>query len=267
MSAVTALVVGLVAISASLVGLSELASSGLNTAEQPTTRPPTRTFDATSTASVSTTPVEPKVREIKVPARDDVPREATGATTPVPDKPSPAEPEPSLPEEGESTVVAATRPQNVDGFATVGVTWKHGVRLSPDDVAINVRTRTNNAWSEWTELETDEEDGPDRQSLESSGVQARPGTGALVVGDVDQVQLRAATIDGQPIPDLRLVVVDPGISKIKRESAAIDTAALGPSTGTNEPERATTSASSNGDEATLSAMKVGLPRLWLTPDL
>lgn len=67
-AAVTALLVGLVAISASLVGLSELASGGFSAPDEPSNGPRTPAFDATTMASVSTTPVEPKVREIKVPA-------------------------------------------------------------------------------------------------------------------------------------------------------------------------------------------------------
>ena len=121
-AAVTALLVGLVAISASLVGLGELASGGLSAPDAPSSGPRSPAFDATTMASVSTTPVEPKVREIKVPTSVEAPREAAGTSMPEPDRPS-AVPAPSVPE-AESAVVAATRPARIWPIFSVWVKEK-----------------------------------------------------------------------------------------------------------------------------------------------
>ncbi len=124
---------------------------------------------------------------------------------------------------GSTQLVA--QPEPVTGYGAVGVTWSPEERLADDDIALQVRTRTGEVWSEWTELGYDAEHGPDPDSPE--GRHSRPGTDALLVGEVDQVQVKAESTTAMPA-DLRLAVIDPGASaEVTRERPAIDTSSLG----------------------------------------
>ena len=58
------------------------------------------------------------------------------------------------------------------------------------------------------ELAYDADHGPDPASEE--GRKARPGSDVLLVGDVDQVQVRALSTDGTVPADMRMAVIDPG---------------------------------------------------------
>jgi uncharacterized protein with LGFP repeats len=101
-----------------------------------------------------------------------------------------------------------SKPQEVSGFAAVGVTWEHGEELAEDQIALQVRTRTGEEWSDWQDLEYHDEHGPDPDSAEARA--ARPGTEPTFVGEVDEVQVQART-DGVALPDdLSLALVDPG---------------------------------------------------------
>ncbi|ABL80919.1 MULTISPECIES: FG-GAP-like repeat-containing protein [unclassified Nocardioides] len=112
-------------------------------------------------------------------------------------------------------------PEAVVGYGAVGVTWAHGTELPEDAISLAVRTRTGASWSSWMDLEYDVEHGPDPGSVEAR--HARPGTDALLVGDVDQVQVRASSTGALP-PDLRLAVVDPGTAaRTAVEKPALDT--------------------------------------------
>lgn len=95
----------------------------------------------------------------------------------------------------------------VEGYGTVGVTWAHGAEVPEDGITVNVRTRTGDTWSEWTAADYHDEHGPDPASAE--GQRARPGTEAVLVGDVDQVQVKVETTDAAPA-DLEVAVIDPG---------------------------------------------------------
>jgi hypothetical protein len=110
-------------------------------------------------------------------------------------------------------------PEAVTGYGAVGVTWAHGTTVPEDDIALAVRTRTGTTWSDWMDLGYDSEHAPDPDSPE--GRHARPGTDALLVGDVDQVQVRAATTGTLPA-DLKLAVIDPG----EAASSAVERPAL-----------------------------------------
>ena len=112
-------------------------------------------------------------------------------------------------------------PEAVVGYGAVGVTWAHGTTVPEDAISLAVRTRTGASWSRWMDLEYDLEHGPDPGSREAR--HARPGTDALLVGDVDQVQVRASSTGALP-PDLRLAVVDPGsAARTAVEKPALDT--------------------------------------------
>ncbi|HWJ65975.1 MAG TPA: N-acetylmuramoyl-L-alanine amidase [Nocardioides sp.] len=122
----------------------------------------------------------------------------------------------------------------VDGYGTVGVTWAPGSTVEDDAIEIEVRTRTGEEWSGWTTAEYHDEHGPDPSTAE--GKRARPGTDALLVGDVDAVQVRVATEEAAPA-DMKIAVIDPGRAKATaKEQPAIDTADVD---GTGDPATGT----------------------------
>ncbi|MGO4255840.1 FG-GAP-like repeat-containing protein [Marmoricola sp. RAF53] len=173
-------------------------------------------------AYVAESPVTPQVREVKV-----APLRAT-AQKPVSQpvrKPVQAQARTARKASGPArTLAAVSSPTKVHGYATVGVTWKSGTRLAEDQIAVQVRTQKDGVWSGWTTAAYHDEHGPDAGSAESRRI--RPGTDAVVVGDVDAVQMRAETTDGQAPSDLELAVIDPGQTAEKKAPAAIDTAEL-----------------------------------------
>ena len=229
-----------------------------------------------STAQVDTAPVTPKVREVKIAPRASArsnDQAGTGSSSPsgspsgtpsATASPSPKSPpsraERRTPETevvGGKTVVAQSDPQDVSGYATVGVTWKHGVQYAETQVAFQVRTRTHGRWSQWTKVDYHDEHGPDGDAGELKPG-ARPGTDALVIGDVDKVQMRAESASGDEIPELQLAVIDPGTGTTAKERPAIDTGKLADSSkaGAEKASDAAYETEARGDTATLSAMKV-----------
>jgi hypothetical protein len=245
---------------------------------------PAPTADA---APVDTAPVTPKVRSVKVSGIDGTgtgrvrpqarvapsgapsaaPQTSPGAHTADVAPPAPKPTEETL---GSQRLVALSAPQDVRGYATVGVTWKHGVNYDEDNITVEVRTEKDGTWSEWAAAGYHDDHAPDATEEAQSGV--RPGTDALVVGDVDQVQMRAYTTNGVTPPDLELAVVDPGAGTLVKEAPAIDTSKLpssAPATGAGAAGEPAASESSDGsaatgtpastdggDEIALSAMKV-----------
>jgi hypothetical protein len=120
---------------------------------------------------------------------------------------------------GASEVTSQALP--VTGYGAVGVTWQHGAAYDEDAIAVEARTRDADGWTEWTAIEYHDEHSPDPDSPE--GVRARPGTEPLLVGDVDEVQVRVASDRSAPA-DLKLAVIDPGeAERTARELPAIDT--------------------------------------------
>jgi len=130
---------------------------------------------------------------------------------------------------GEVAVRSAAEP--VQGYGAIGVTWAHGTDVAETDLSITVRTRTHEKWSDWMTVPYDPEHAPDPDSAE--GKAARPGTDALLVGDVDQVQVEARTAQGVQVPaDMTLVVIDPGTAAhTAKEVPALDTSLAGTGTG------------------------------------
>jgi hypothetical protein len=204
-------------------------------------------------SSVDSTPVTPKVREIKVAARLATPAPTPRATakSAVPATPVAPTKTPQRVMVDHKPLVALSAPQKVTGFATIGVTWKHGVTLAEDAVGVQVRTAKNGRWSGWQTVQYHDDHGPDGDPGELTA-NSRPGTDALVIGDVDQVQMRAENVSGAPIPDLELAVIDPGTGKMVQEHPAIDTAKLpGPKGSTNaatNASAATATSTSTTDE-------------------
>ncbi len=199
-------------------------------------------------AEVATAPVTPKVREVSV---TSPPKREAARQAPTQNKQqAPADPG-----------YAETAPQKVEGYATIGVTWKHGVTYGDDEISIEVRTEDKGAWSKWMDVDYHDDHGPDGATSEEESARERPGTDALVIGDVDQVQMRARTTDGSVPPELRLAIIDPGTGGLTKQAPAIDTAKL-PSgkkadSGDGGPQASgTTTLEGDGveDTVTLSAM-------------
>ncbi|MGH3346842.1 MAG: FG-GAP-like repeat-containing protein [Nocardioides sp.] len=123
-----------------------------------------------------------------------------------------------------STAVVS-RPQPADGYAGVGVTWDPTVETDDETLSVEVRTRAQGAWTEWTELEYHDEHAPDPDSREARV--ARPGTDVMFVGHVDDVQVRAESADAAPPAGMRLAVIAPGeTADTEREAPALDTGEL-----------------------------------------
>ncbi len=200
-------------------------------------------------APVDTAPVTPKVREVPVravrpaPSGHDAPR-ANARGDRRRQAPQQVDGNP---------VVAESTPQAVTGYATVGVTWQHGVDYAEDGIAVQVRTASAGVWSGWQTVPYSDEHGAD--GAEGGEPGERPGTDALVIGDVDQVQMRAETADGSVPPDLQLSVIDPGTGHLTTSSPAIDTAAMDGGTSTSEPAIDTTRDDGTTDTVTLAASR------------
>lgn len=129
----------------------------------------------------------------------------------------------------ESSVTSAAEP--VVGYGAVGVTWAHGVKVPEDEIALKVRTRTGDSWTGWMDLEYHDDHGPDPGTAEAR--HARPGTDALLVGDVDDVQVKVESTTGDLPPDLKLAVIDPGTAtKTAVEHPALDTDSADPEVST-----------------------------------
>jgi hypothetical protein len=111
----------------------------------------------------------------------------------------------------------------VEGYGTVGVTWAHGTSVPEDGITVDVRTRTGDTWSDWTAADYHDEHGPDPDSEE--GLHTRPGTEPVLVGDVDQVQVKVETTAVAPA-DLQVAVIDPGTpSATAKEGPALSSGA------------------------------------------
>jgi hypothetical protein len=114
-----------------------------------------------------------------------------------------------------------TAPEKVDGFATVGVTWDGDVHLDEDEISVSVRSLKDGAWSSWEPVEYHDEHGPTPGSREAVG--ARQGTEPVVVGYVDEVQVRIETADGEVPAGASLAVIDPQETASRVAAPAIDT--------------------------------------------
>jgi hypothetical protein len=193
---------------------------------------------------VATAPVEPTVRM--------VPIAATGSTE---DSKVRAQSRTEARPAQEIRMVSA--PEPVKGFATVGVTWENGARLGEDDVEITVRTREAGTWSPWQEMHVDADHAPDPGSPDAEGERVlREGTDAVVVGDVDDVQVRAVAAEGEAPKKLSLSIVDPG----KGNQVAV------PSSGAADGASSADAASGTTEAAQLAAGTVARPKIFTRKD-
>jgi hypothetical protein len=126
----------------------------------------------------------------------------------------------------------------------VGVTWSPRVHVDDKDITVSVRSLDKGKWSDWEPIEYHDDHGPDPDSAEAR--KARPGTDPIVVGDVDDVQVKIETADGEVPAGAELAVIDPKATPSpKLETPAIDTAHL-PAGGAITLSSATTGATPLG---------------------
>ncbi len=184
-------------------------------------------------ALVASEPVEPDVREVPL-EETTAPRTVARSQSPDPEglstrltaRASSAAPASAGGDDEEAVSGAET----VRGFGSVGVTWDGADEMDHDEILIEVRTLDGTLWSPWQEMHYDDAHSPEV----APGEDYRAGTDAVVVGDVDDVQVRATTRGAELPSDMRLSIVDPGrTTGPKRQEPAIDTARLS-SAGTSE---------------------------------
>jgi hypothetical protein len=198
-----------------VVGTGPGVGDGAGLLDHPPTALAAYTAEAQQTSRVPTAPVRPHVREVQLTAPSGPAGRGLSSTS--------ARVVPRAgPGGGASTLT--TTPQSVTGFGEVGVTWAHGIRIPETRLTVSARTRTDGAWTPWSEVPYDPEHGPDPGSAEAR--HARPGTEPVLVGKVGQVQVRVESSD--PLPaDMKLAVVSPGHSRASAEErAALDTSTM-----------------------------------------
>ena len=170
------------------------------------------TAEAVKKSKVPTAPVKPHVREVQLTA----PTTSAGRTIPTPSARV-------VPQRGGASTLTTT-PQRVTGFGEVGVTWAHGVAIPESGLKVKARTRTNGAWTGWSDVPYDPAHGPDPGSAEAR--HARPGTEPVLVGKVADVQVKVVADRPLP-PDMQLAVIAPGKPAHSSEQrAAIDTSSM-----------------------------------------
>jgi SpoIID/LytB domain protein len=149
-----------------------------------------------------TVSASPEVAEAPEAAETPVAPAVDVTTTAVPPVPAPepeteAEPdvEPSEPAPTTDKLVAELPPTSTDGFGMVGVTWASGATTG---VQVEIRTRTDGVWSEWTDL-----------GVEDNGEGGVPGTEPWWVGEADGVAARVTSQSGA-LKDVKISTIDAG---------------------------------------------------------
>ena len=228
--------------------------AGSANAADKATRPPTKTSTKPDArpAKVPEGPVDAVVQEYALTPESVMADQGTRQAKPgraiaeavqpdalkTPDAPKPdvATVEPTKP-----TVLTQTKA--VDGFATVGVTWGGDTTVVDGQLTIRLRTEKDGQWSAWSDVPYDVDHGPDPGTAEAD--RTRPGTDAVIVGDVDNVQVRAVSTKGPTPDDMLLAVIAPGDAAASAvEDPAIDTAQIdkpGDAAGQPDPSGVATS--------------------------
>jgi hypothetical protein len=209
--------------------------------QQPAAGGPTVISGALRSATVPTATVEPSVTEVPLTTTSGSARALAGETVVG----------------GSVTSNRVTsKPQEVTGYGAVGVTWAHGEELEEDQMALRVRTREGDTWSDWSDLEYHDDHAPDADSPDAAT--SRPGTDPLIVGDVDAVQVSARTSDALP-DDLSLAVVEPGRADATESEAP---AAGGAGDASYDEEFEARSEESSGDITLQAARKAAQPTIF-----
>ena len=106
-------------------------------------------------------------------------------------------------------MAATTEPTDTDPYRLVAVTWDDP-DVEVDELAAWIRYRSEQGWSDWYPLPSSDGHAPDPGSAEEA--EQRDGTEPLVVPESDGVQVRVDTEDGTEVDDLRVDLIDPGVS-------------------------------------------------------
>jgi hypothetical protein len=177
----------------------------------PDHRGPVQALGSSPVSLVSSAPVKPTVRTVPL----------AGGTASASRLPS----ESGTSSSDAQTIRVTSGIEPVTGFATVGVTWADGEDIDAEQVMLELRTRADGVWSDWQEMHSDADHAPD-PGVE--GTEVKSGTDAVVIGDVDDVQVRATGESGTTPQDLALAIIDPGEDVAPtEETPAIDTGELG----------------------------------------
>lgn len=184
---------------------------------RPTPVGPPALTGALASATVPTSAVESEVTEVPLTTQTGQARSLAGST---------------LMRGSISATRVTSRPQSVTGYGAVGVTWAHGQEIAEGGIRVLVRTRQGDEWSGWSTIDYHDDHAPDAGSPEA--VAGRPGTDPLIIGDVDQVQVKAA-VDGKSataLPaDLKLAVVEPGSAEGTKTEAPAESGGQGGAQG------------------------------------
>ncbi|HEU0128564.1 MAG TPA: N-acetylmuramoyl-L-alanine amidase [Pseudonocardiaceae bacterium] len=107
---------------------------------------------------------------------------------------------------GSASLVAHLRKRLDRQFSLVGVTWESGTATK--GTTVSVRSRSLGAWSDWTALDIDPEEGP----AASEETATRDGTAPAWVGQATGVEVAVFAPDGSPPAGLTVDAIDPGMS-------------------------------------------------------
>lgn len=95
-------------------------------------------------------------------------------------------------------VLAELPATSTDEFTMVGATWAAG---GSTDVQIDIRTRSNGAWGDWSVL--------DSEAATTSEGASRPGTAPTYVGSADAVEVRARGAADARVDGLEVTLLNP----------------------------------------------------------
>ena len=175
----------------------------------------------------------PKVREVAVTsaparsaARQSQPQQVQPTQSPT-QTPGPA---PKTQKTAETTPTPRTvesAPQKVTGYATIGVTWKHGVTYAEDQIKIQIRTFKTRRL---VELDEGRSTTTTTAPTATPARRSRPGSAPAPTPWSSVTSTRSRCAPRPPTarvpPDLKLAVIDPGTGKMTKQAPAIDTSKL-----------------------------------------
>jgi hypothetical protein len=109
-------------------------------------------------------------------------------------------------------LVAQLPAKRTDDFGLVGVTWQRG--FDSKGMTVQVRLRTDGAWSDWEELDVESDEGEG----------GRDGTEPLWAGSADGVAVRVTSPTGARPSGLSVATIDPGTIPAETSGANARTA-------------------------------------------
>ena len=118
-----------------------------------------------------------------------------------------------------STVL--TRPIEVDGYATVGITWSHDSSVGEDDLAISLSTSDRGRWTDFEPMSFDPDHEPDPGSPEARRTVPDPAPTPWWSARWTPSGYGCGPCAGELPEDLQLAVVDPGVDReMERQQGA-----------------------------------------------